>query len=325
MNIMAPERPSKRRLDTLTGTRQPTAVKSLWFSLGVGAVVTAPLYGQAPDLADLWRVAAATLGRPAAVQEGPTGVFWNPSAAIGRARIAAGAEVLQTEDVVSLSAILAGVTVRVSPRFAAGFLAGRVSINELTRTTTSPTSEAGEILVYEQFAGATVATLLGPARLGLTVRAHESRFDFRSESGLTVDIGGRIVLAPRLTLAGASRFATPDLASHQATDYYAAAEYQVRTATVWGSNALVFGRYGFAYRPAGAGFEHTVSGGIALQDRLRVDLGWTREQGFGTTSWRPVAALAFRAGRYRVSLARGSGLNGVGGVFRIGLGADIVP
>ncbi len=322
---MAPERPSKRWLDTPEGTRQPTAVKALWLSLCAGAALAAPLHGQAPDLADLWRVAASTLGRPAAVQEGPTGVFWNPSATVGRARLAAGAEVLQTADVVSLSAILAGVTFRVSRRFSVGVLAGRVSVDELIRTTTSPTSELGEILVYEQFAGAAVGAVLGPARLGLTVRAHESRFDFRSESGLTVDIGGRIVLMPRLTLAGASRFATPDLAGHQATDYYAAAEYQMRTATLWGSTALVFGRYGFTYRPAGAGLEHTLSGGIALQDRLRVDLGLTREQGFGTASWRPVVELAFRAGRYRVSVARGSGLNAVGGVFRIGVGTDIGP
>jgi hypothetical protein len=132
-------------------------------------------------------------------------------------------------------------------------------------------------------------------------------------------------MVPRLTVAAASRFAALDLKGRHTTDYYGAVEYQVRTATLWGSSALVFGRYGFAFRPGGAGFEHGLSAGLGLEDRLEVDLGWTREQGYGTTYWRPVVAVTLRAGRYRVAVARGSGLNDVGSAFRISLSAQLRP
>ena len=39
-------------------------------------VWTAPVRAQAPQSADMWRVATATLAAPAALQWGPTGAFW---------------------------------------------------------------------------------------------------------------------------------------------------------------------------------------------------------------------------------------------------------
>ncbi len=65
---------------------------------------------QAPQSADLWRVATASLAAPPVSQAGRTGVFRNPAAA-GRApaTLRAGVQVLHTPDAVGLTDILGGL------------------------------------------------------------------------------------------------------------------------------------------------------------------------------------------------------------------------
>lgn len=279
--------------------------------------------GQAPELGGLWRVATTTLSGPPALERGPTGTFWNPAAAADRHGLAAAVEVLQTPDVVSLSGILVGVSQRLASRVAVGAVAGRVSVEDLVRTTTSPTSEAGEIPAYEQLVGAAVAGLLGPLALGAILRVHDSQFAALAGSGVTVDLGFRVTPWSRLTVAGASRFAPPGFGSDPAADYAAGAEYGVTTASVWGAPAVVTGRYGVTYRD-GVGVDHLIGAGVALERRLRVDLGVTREGGYGSGAWRSALSVAFQVGRYVIAIARGSGLNGVGASFRLSLTAAIL-
>lgn len=261
---------------------------------------------------------------PAPLADGPVGAFWTPAALGGVHGLAGGAEFVQTPDVVSLRGVVVGLARGVAGRFAVGLQAGRVGVDDLTRTISSPTSEAGEIPVYEQFAGVGIGARLGFVQLGLLTRFHGSRFDTRADDGVTIDFGFKVRPVPRLTMAGASRFAPIGFASHFTADYALAAEYAVRTADLWGSRALVIGRYGLAYRPAGRLVEHALGAGLALEDRFRVDVAWIREQGFGVASWRPVVGVGLRAGRYAVSLARGSGLNDLGATFRIGLDAQLL-
>lgn len=321
---MAPETASKRRLDTRGQAGEPTAVRSFLFVLLSAAALPRIAAAQAPALAELWRIAAGTLSSPAALGRGPTGAFWNPAAVYDLPGLAGGIEVLQTPDVVSLSGVMGGVTQRIGRRIAVGALVGRLSIKGLVRTTTSPTSELGEIPVYAQLAGLSLGVRVGPAVLATMVRVHDTRVDARSDGGTTVDVGVRLEPTDRLTLAAASRFAPAVLGGDRSTDYGVAGEYRIRTTTVWGARTLVVGRYGINYRPD-VGVEHGFSAGVALQDRLRVDLGWTREQGFGTTAWRSVVSVGLLVGRYAIEIARGSGFNGLGASFRLSLNANILP
>lgn len=251
-------------------------------------------------------------------------MFWNPAATVVGPGLAAGVEVLQTPDVVSLSGVVGGVAWGIGSRFGVGVLGGRVSVKDLVRTTTSPTSEFGEIPVYAQLAGVAAAARFGVVTVGGVVRGHDARFDTLDDSRVTADVGIRLTPHRRLAVAAASRFAPPVFGGDNTTDYNAALEYGVRTATVWGSEAVVVGRYGLNYRPD-VGVEHFLGVGVDLAARLRVDLGWNREHGLGTTAWRSAVGLALRAGRYVIAIARGSGLSGLGASFRLSLNAGLLP
>ena len=75
----------------------------------------------------------------------------------------------------------------------------------------------------------------------------------------------------------------------------------------------------------GNGLEHGLGLGLALADRLRADALVTRELAYGVAEWRPSVGVAFRVGRYALTAARASGLNGLGATYRIGLDVDVIP
>ncbi|HEX9729951.1 MAG TPA: hypothetical protein VGA37_15750 [Gemmatimonadales bacterium] len=289
--------------------------------LGLTLFAALPASGQVPEWAELWRVVSVTLPGPAALQHGPTATFWNPAAVNDGTGLGGGIEVLQTPDVVSLSSVVVGVTQRLG-HLALGVVAGRVSVADLVRTTTSPTSEAGDIPVFSQFAGAAFGGRVGAFSLGALVRAHDAQFDTRSQGGLTLDLGIRATPVERLSLGVSTRFVTPDRPGARVGEYYAGTEYRLKTASLWGASALITGRYGVAYQPT-VGVEHGLSAGLGLEGRFRVDWGWVRELGPVAASWRPVLGVEFRAGRYIITVARGAGLNDVGAAFRLGLIAGI--
>ena len=321
---MAVQGGGKQRLDTPLGYRQPSAVKRLGLVLLTALALAPPLGAQAPDLTLLWRVSGGVLTTPAALQQGPIGVFWNPAAVHGTPGLGLGLEVMHTPDVVSMSSLLGGVTYQIGHYLGVGLCGGRVSVGDLVRTSTSPESEQGDIPVYAQFVGAAAGTAVGPLSVGAELRVHDVRLDADAEQSLTVDVGVRVRPTANLTLAAASQFATLDLSGDPAAAYSAAAEYRVRPGSALGGRALVLGRYGIEVRGNGD-VEHLVSAGLGLGDRLRVDLAMLRADGYGTAAWEPVIGVEFRAGRYRVGVARGSGLNGVGATYRIGLNAGVLP
>lgn len=321
-NIMAQKWGSKPRLDRHFGGAQPSPVPPKRLAL-ISLLAAAPPAGaQAPDWAVLWQVAGVTLTGPAALERGPTGVFWNPAAVVDAPGLAGGLEVLHTPEVVSLDGLLGALTYRFGRGVAVGVTAGRISVADLVRTTTSPIGE-GEIPVYSQFVGAAAGTSIGPLRLGTQLRLHDGRIDFRADDGVTLDVGIRLEPVGPLVLAAASHFATPRFEGLATTDYYAAAEYRIGTSQVWGEPAVISGRYGVGLRGTGE-LEHGVSAGLSFGDRLRVDGGFQRETAYDETAWRLTVGLAFRAGRYVIAAARGSGLNEIGAAYRIGLTAGLI-
>lgn len=284
--------------------------------------LAAAAHAQAPASADLWRLSAASLAGPAALEAGATAAFWNPAAAWSSSRLRAGAQALETPDVLGVRGLVAGAAYQLSPGVAAQVLVGRTDISDLIRTTTSPTSDQGAIPVYEQLAGVGAAGVHGILTAGALLRAHDSRFDAERATGLTVDVGVSLAPGP-CRLAAATHFLPIDVTDFTLTDYYAAAQCQPWSPRLWGTASRLFVRYGVSARRGGAA-EHGIGAGIELDARLRVDGTMVRETGYVEADWRPAIGVAFQVGRYAITAARSSGLGGIGASYRVGLDVDVV-
>jgi hypothetical protein len=290
----------------------------LWPALGAQVVLA-----QAPPSAELWRLSATTLAGPAGLETGAAAAFWNPAAPDLGQRLAAGLDVTQTPDVVGVSSVVGGVQYRVRRGLALTLQVGRADIDDIVRTTTSATSDLGTIPIYEQLAGVGVVGRVGPAQAGLLVRGHDARFDALRESGVTVDAGIRARLGTRFVVAAATHFFPADAVSRDLTDYYAGAEGRLLAGRLLGENAQLFLRYGATHREA-TGTDHGLGVSLRFDDRLSAEAAVVRERGVVETGWRPVVGLSLRVGRYLIRAGRGSGLNGVGAAYRIGLQSDIL-
>jgi hypothetical protein len=323
INIMDPDRGSKPRLDRHFRPVQRSPVKRFALLLAPALLAAAPARAQAPDWAELWRVAGVTLASPAALERGPAGVFWNPAAVRDAVGLAGGLEVVHTPEALNLSGVLGALTYRLGRVGSVGVTAGRVSVGDLVRTTSSPISEEGQIPVFAQFIGAAAGTSVGPLTVGTQLRFHDARLDALSADGVTLDLGFRLEPAGPFAFAAATHFASLGLERRPTTDYFAAAEFRVGTSHVWGAPAVVIARYGLDIRATGP-VEQGVSGGLAFGDRLRVDAGFQREVAYSFATWRFALGLAFRAGRYVIAATRGAGINDVGAAYRIGLSAGVL-
>lgn len=284
------------------------------------ALVLAPgdALAQAPAWVDLWRVADGTVAVPAAAASGPIGTFWNPAAVVGHAGLAVGVDALQTPDVVNVSGMLVGATWGLSTSLGVGAIAGRMSVGDLVRTTSSPVSEGAEIPVYSQFIGGSGGGRIGPLTGGVTVLVHDARLDAREDGGVTVDAGIQLTPLRGLRLAAASHLGDPLVTDGSASSLLAAAEYGHATPPLFGLRSAMYVRYGFTSRSVGA-TEHQGSIGVLLAERLAIDAGAVWIGGYGKAAWQPVLGLAFQAGPYRVGIVRGSGVSGVGAAYRLSL------
>ncbi|KPJ91419.1 MAG: hypothetical protein AMS18_08745 [Gemmatimonas sp. SG8_17] len=295
--------------------------------LALLVALTLPLtvaWGQAPESASLWRVAAAVLAVPPALEAGPVAVAWNPAGTPSRERLSVAVQVIHTSAELGLSGIVAEVSTAVAAASTVGLVVGRLDVRDLVRTTTTPTAVGGSIPVYTQYAGVAGGTGYGPVYLGALLRLHDERFDLATENGLTFDLGARVQMSRRLVVAAATHFLPIDLRRHTTTDYYVGVEYELVSATSIGvTTAKVTGRYGATYRSAEA-LEHGVSLGVSLANILRLDAAVTREVGFERSALRTGMAVSLRAGRYLMEVARSSGLNDLGATYRIGIDAVIL-
>jgi hypothetical protein len=261
-------------------------VRSTRLLLLIGLVAENTL-AQAPESAGLWRVAAASLSVPPALQQNSAALSWNPAAEMGAGRLTAGIALFHTSSALGMDGILAGIAASLGRRAAVGAVVGRIDVRDLVRTTTTPTAVGGSIPVYVQYAGVSGQVGNGWARLAALVRLHDERFDFVSDRGLTVDLGARVHPTDRLTVAGATHFLPIDLSRRTTTDYYIGLEYELVPELVVGSVATrLVGRYGATFR-SGESLEHTVGIGALLAGLLQVDAAITREVGYETHGLRP--------------------------------------
>jgi hypothetical protein len=288
------------------------AVLGAWLAAPVG------LAAQAPPWADLWRVANGTLAQPGAVADAPTGAFWNPAAVVGLPGLRVAVEAFQTSEVVNVQGVLVGAGYGLGRRAGLGVLAGRMSVGDLIRTTGSPVSVEGEIPVYSQFIGAVAGARAGPLHAGAGLLVHDARLDGLDEQGVTLDLGVRASPFAGLTLGAATHLGLPPVSDGPATEYLLGAEYGFAIAPVLGLESRMHARYGATIRQESAS-EHLATAGLLLGRRLMIDAGVLWAGGYGTGAWQPVLGLAFRAGAYRVGIARGNGAGGTGGAYRLTL------
>jgi hypothetical protein len=286
-------------------------------------VISAPLRAaQAPEGAELWRLAGTALARPAALMGGSTNRIWNPAPLMDMRGTTFGVQVLQTPDMIDLSGAVAGATVGLGAHWEISGIGGRMQVEDLVRTTTSPVS-GGSIPIFSQFAGATIGLRTGILSVGVLATLHDTQFDLDHSVGLTTDIGLRLEPVERLTLAAATHWFPADFSDQANTDFFAGGQYVVQ-APIWGANAHLAARYGVTVHRS-SDVDHEVGLGLVLDDQFSVDGAWARETAFGNSEWRPELAVSFRVGHYTIAVGRGGGLNGVGPTYRVSLDAGVRP
>jgi hypothetical protein len=233
--------------------------------------------------------------------------------------VAAGIDVVHTSDILGLSGLLVGGSVPIAGSFRGGIVLGRIQVRDLVRTTTSPDSEDGSIPVYEQMGGAQLAFQSSVFDVGALFAAHHARFDVESETGFTFDVGLRAYPIPRLTIAAATHFFPITLAEEPTTEYNGGAEYAILDRSLLGGfdTRLVL-RYGATYRTTGE-VDHMLSTGMSVGDQVYIDAAITSESQYERRDWRPAVSVGLRFGKYSVQFSHGSGINDVGGTYRVGL------
>ena len=280
---------------------------------------------QAAVTSDLWRVAEGTLVVPAALAEDGSAALWTPAATLAddASAVRIGVEAVHAPSDVGLSGGVATLAIRIARLGTLNAVYGRMGVDGLVRTETSPES-MGDIPVYAEVISLGLARRLTPALVaGVAVRSATGQLDIESQTQVGMDVGVRYTTPTRLTFAFATRFFSPALGKAEgAATYNFAACYESAPAPLWGASGTVAVRYG-ATVSHGEGVQHLFSAGVALGGVMEMDLGTSREVASGTAVWRSRFGLALMAGRYRIYLGRDGGVNGFGATYRFGLAAGL--
>jgi hypothetical protein len=272
--------------------------------------------------AALWRLAGTTLPVPPALATGTAAAFWNPAQREDSARTQLALEGIQTPTEIGASGVLAVVRIRARPLGYIGLVYGRVGLSDLTRTSDSPDPIGPAVPVFTYALGVTWSRALARSTLGATLAYHETRLDAAQAARVTLDVGGSYALGAgdRFRLAAATHFVSALSVKDPAQDLYAGIEARLWQGPLWGDRAVVRGRYGLAFGH-GFGADHHAGLGLDLGAVVGLDAAVVREGGYGSAGWRPVAGLRVTIGKYRITLARGVGVNDLGAAYRVGVNA----
>ena len=302
---------------------------------GVGAVfaLLTGLLGGAVDLAgqpavvsDLWRVAAGTLVVPAALAQDGSAALWTPAATLqSGSAVRVAIEAVHAPSDVGISGGVAALAIRAGSLATLNMVYGRLGVDGLVRTETSPEAIGGDIAAYAEVLSLGAARELAPGLVaGIAARELSGRLDTYSRTQVGVDVGVRYTDPSRVTLAIATRFFDPTFrAAETAANYNAAASYQTADGPIWGTTGTLTFRYGLTWAH-GEGAQHLLSAGLDLGGVLAVDAGAAREELAGTSVWRSRLGISLDVGRYRVYLGRDGGVNDFGATYRFGLAARIM-
>jgi hypothetical protein len=289
-------------------------------SVGLLLLVTPRAPGQQAAGTTLWRVAATTLPVPPALTLGPAAVIWNPAQTQDSARVQLAFEAIQTPATVDATGLIAAVRIPAGSIGQLGLLYGRVGLSDITQTIDSPDPTGSVVPVYTFVFGATWSRLVGGTSVGATLAFHETRLDVARADRWTLDVGAsRSFAGERLRVAGATHFFSSLKTNDPSQDIYAGVEGRIWKGPLPDNRVVILGRYGISFGH-GFGPDHQFGVGAEVAKTVGLDLMLAREGGYSDGAhWRPVAGLRLVIGKYRVTLARDTGVNDLGSTYRVGV------
>ncbi|HVO34537.1 MAG TPA: hypothetical protein VMT21_03160 [Gemmatimonadales bacterium] len=301
---------------------------ALLLLLAVGSLAR-PLevFAQPGVASDLWRLAAGTLVVPAALADDGSAALWTPAVRLPGtgASLRLAVEAVHSPSEIGISGGIASVAFRAGTLGTVNLIYGRMGVDGLVRTETSPEAIGGDIAVYNEVLSLGLARAIAPGlTAGIAARALSGRLDIVNASQLGLDLGLRYAGASHFSFGVATRFFDPLLrASEGAASYSAAVSYRTAEGQVWGTTADVRCWYGAGWAH-GEGMQHQLSAGLALGGVAELDVGAAREETAGIEVWRSRLGVSLDVGRYRVYLGRDGGVNGFGASYRFGLAAGML-
>jgi hypothetical protein len=283
--------------------------------------VSGALHAQAAVSTDLWRVAAGTVAVPLALADDGLAPLWTPAVLLrpGGPRARAGVESLHAPEEIGVSGALAALTVRGAGGSLA-FAYGRIGLEDLLRTETSPEAVGGLIPAYVHLVSLGYARAVGPhTAVGVAARFLEGRLADLTDRRMSLDAGVLFTGVPGARLGLATRFFDPRFAAGEpGASYAAGAEYATPPLGPGTLAPRLRARYGLTLQ-RGDGPAHHLSAGVAAGRVLALDLGAARESLAGEGLWRSRAQLVLGTGRYLVGVGRDGGTNGFGATYRFSL------
>ncbi|HEY7195014.1 MAG TPA: hypothetical protein VH439_14825 [Gemmatimonadales bacterium] len=287
--------------------------------VGFLALGEAPVAGQQATGTTLWRLAGTTLATPPALTVGPAAVIWNPAQTEDSARVQLAVEAIQTPSAVDATGFLAAVRARAGKIGQLGFLYGRVGLSDITQTVDSPDPTGTGVPVYTFAFGGTWSRLIGTTSVGATLAFHETRLDVSKVNRWTLDFGGsHSFWGDRLRIAAATHFFSSLKVDDPAQDIYAGVEARLWSGAMGNNRVVVRGRYGISFAH-GFTADHQIGAGAEFARIVALDLMVAREGSYGPGSTRVIGGLRVAIGKYRVTLARDTGVNDLGSAYRVGV------
>jgi len=285
------------------------------------ALLPATVVAQQEAGTELWRLAATTIPAPPALARGAVAVLWNPAQPLP-AHGAVAVDAIETPATIGASGVLAVARVRAGGG-ALGFVYGRMELGDLVRTTVSPDPTGQAIPFYTQTAGVTYARGTGATIVGASVLVHDTKLDGQQASRVTFDVGVARTLGPALRLAAATHFFSSVSTTRAAQELYAGVELRMWHGPLWGAQHARFdASYGLTFA-RGASADNYLGGRLSFDDRLAAELVLVREKSYCCAALRGTAGIDLGIGRYRLRLARDTGVQDLGSAFRIGIEARL--
>jgi hypothetical protein len=274
---------------------------------------------------DLWRLAAGTLVVPPALTDDGSAALWTPAARLSGAGLQIAIEAIHSPSEIGINGGVASLAVRAGRLGTVNIVYGRMGVDGLVRTETSPEASGGDIAVYNEVLSIGLARSIGSGlTAGIAARLLSGRLDIISASQMGLDLGLRYAGSSRLSFGVATRFFDPTLrAGESAASYSAAVSFRTAEGQAWGTTADLRFWYGAGWAH-GEGMQHLLSVGLALGGLAELDIGAAREQTAGIEVWRSRLGISLDVGRYRVYLGRDGGVNGFGATYRFGLAAGLL-
>ncbi len=295
--------------------------------LALSLALPAPARAQPAIVSELWRLAAGTLVIPAALAEDGSAALWTPAAVLSAdgAAMRIGIEAVHSPSEIGVNGGVATLAFRAGRIGTVNLIYGRLGVDGLVRTETSPEAIGGDIAAYSEVLSAGLARPIGAGfTAGIAARALNGRLDVATRSQLGVDLGIRYTDSTRFSFGLATRFFDPSLrAAETAASYSAAASWRTAETPLWGTTAVLAFWYGAGWSH-GEGMQHLISAGAIFGRVAELDLGMAREETAGFPVWRSRMGVSLDVGHYRVYLGRDGGVNSFGATYRFGLAARVM-